>query len=1383
MKTLTNRLVSIIFAMVILLTSLPIVAFAEDVHEIQGLWHGDKLAVDIVAGEDGYTYMSLFRKPVAHGYEFSGHFMGDGEGPQTFVLIDTVAHDGTTWKPDGRYVSGLSNYEVVYCCDVETIIQDATYYKRLNLEDSEYYDATQATKLRAIVTNSYPYVSLSEMKSQLKKNGFEGADDLKVGEVIAAVQTAIWACANGEVLRYCKSYRVTDNLQWGEPLHDVSDLAGLDVSGKRVFKTYEEVGKRIDSLVDYLLALESVHSDVGNTVVSSLEILDSNPVFTKEGVYTVLLKVELNHSGREGDDLAIDITVDGKELASEKVVSGVNEYIFAVEAKPGEVIKATLSGEQLLNKGVYFYAPRPQDVNGDGIATSREVSQNLIGVAAGMTPVHCEKEIEIPEIEGISTSLKLRKVDADGKPLSGAEFTLYTKGENGLLKIGAYSVDAKGELLVEDILPGSYVLEETKVPFGYLDPNGPIEFTVDENGYISVTEGDYVEVEDGDSYEVVVEKDVDVAENEDVPFLELEIIPGETTEAHIFEKFGDDSDFVIIVRDASGTATEIETTVSGTHGALTSVMPEKNLDNADDLEGGYWDDPESVVVTGTAPEGYSYQLAGAGQQSYNYISRIYVVYEDEKDENGQYVIKELRKVTSKVDQLLTVDGVPTTDIGADFDQATGTTAAQAFLKDAAGNTVYVYCLDLGMPTPDGSWYSLNNLEDVDYFASEEAEKHIRNIVTNGYWGTASGNGSLAQLKEKLVAALKNGEIDTQVEITYKNKDGKNVAETVTLTEEILNGLTSGEAMDMTQAAIWAYSNGCLGVQDGRDGYLVGNVTYGNSNRGTKHKNHGDDVAGMARMSALYNWLINLNEEKSSTAVLNEYTFADNMVLNIKNKVADAQNDVYLADLGFELDYTPNAQDDLLIHLSYTDANGDPVVVTRRLAGENTEGKTYEYVAIKDGRYVIENIELPENMNTNFTVRVDGVQNLENGVYIFLAHDGIDKVQTLVGIAEGTHIADITKSFSFSFEVEESKHYEKTYTKTEQTLIVTNNPETVVISGEKTWNDADNQDGIRPESITVNLLANGNKVASLEVTEADGWKYTFENIPKYENGKEIIYTISEVSVDGYTTVYDGYTIVNTHTPETVEVSGEKTWNDADNQDGIRPESITIKLYAGATEIDSIEVTEADGWRYSFENLPKYENGKEIVYSVSEVSVDGYTTVYDGYNVINTHVAGTEVTLSGIKYLDGDEAEGFEFILADENGKVLETVKSGADGRFGFAAIAYSAEGVYKYSVKEVAGSDELIDYDESEYTVTVTITKAGESLEAAVEISKDQEVYEGEIEFYNETLVEIPDELPPLGDVPEISPETGDNTNAAVIAIVCTLIVFSITLTVKRSKND
>ena len=56
-------------------------AFAKEV--INGNdWYGDEVAVEnITAGQNGYNYMALFRKPV-HGYEFSGHFMGEGEGPQ-----------------------------------------------------------------------------------------------------------------------------------------------------------------------------------------------------------------------------------------------------------------------------------------------------------------------------------------------------------------------------------------------------------------------------------------------------------------------------------------------------------------------------------------------------------------------------------------------------------------------------------------------------------------------------------------------------------------------------------------------------------------------------------------------------------------------------------------------------------------------------------------------------------------------------------------------------------------------------------------------------------------------------------------------------------------------------------------------------------------------------------------------------------------------------------------------------------------------------------------------------------------------------------------------------------------------------------------------------
>ena len=37
-----------------------------------------------------------------------------------------------------------------------------------------------------------------------------------------------------------------------------------------------------------------------------------------------------------------------------------------------------------------------------------------------------------------------------------------------------------------------------------------------------------------------------------------------------------------------------------------------------------------------------------------------------------------------------------------------------------------------------------------------------------------------------------------------------------------------------------------------------------------------------------------------------------------------------------------------------------------------------------------------------------------------------------------------------------------------------------------------------------------------------------------------------------------TLTNTHTPELTSITGTKTWKDADNQDGKRPESITVNL---------------------------------------------------------------------------------------------------------------------------------------------------------------------------------------------------------------------------------
>ena len=194
-----------------------------------------------------------------------------------------------------------------------------------------------------------------------------------------------------------------------------------------------------------------------------------------------------------------------------------------------------------------------------------------------------------------------------------------------------------------------------------------------------------------------------------------------------------------------------------------------------------------------------------------------------------------------------------------------------------------------------------------------------------------------------------------------------------------------------------------------------------------------------------------------------------------------------------------------------------------------------------------------------------------------------------------------------------------YTSTVDGYNVTNNhtPATVKVAGTKTWNDNNNQDGVRPSSITVNLLANGRQVASKKVSASDNWQYSFDNLAAYANGQKITYTVTENAAAGYTSTVDGYNVTNNHTPATVKVSGTKTWNDNNNQDGIRPSSITVNLLANGRQVASKTVSASDNWQYSFDNLPADANGQKITYTVTENAVAGYTSTVDGYNITNTH----------------------------------------------------------------------------------------------------------------------------------------------------------------------
>lgn len=193
--------------------------------------------------------------------------------------------------------------------------------------------------------------------------------------------------------------------------------------------------------------------------------------------------------------------------------------------------------------------------------------------------------------------------------------------------------------------------------------------------------------------------------------------------------------------------------------------------------------------------------------------------------------------------------------------------------------------------------------------------------------------------------------------------------------------------------------------------------------------------------------------------------------------------------------------------------------------------------------------------------------------------------------------------------------------------VVNKKEKTSVSGQKTWNDNDNQDGKRPSKITVNLLANGVKVASKDVkADKDGnWLYQFDNLDLVDDaGNAIAYSVSEEPVKGYVASVEGTNITNSRTPEVTEVAVKKVWDDKENKDGLRPGKVTVRLLADGQEVASQELSAATDWKTAFTNLPVYKAGKKIDYTLTEDSVAGYMTKIDGFTVTNHHTPTTPPT---------------------------------------------------------------------------------------------------------------------------------------------------------------
>ena len=210
----------------------------------------------------------------------------------------------------------------------------------------------------------------------------------------------------------------------------------------------------------------------------------------------------------------------------------------------------------------------------------------------------------------------------------------------------------------------------------------------------------------------------------------------------------------------------------------------------------------------------------------------------------------------------------------------------------------------------------------------------------------------------------------------------------------------------------------------------------------------------------------------------------------------------------------------------------------------------------------------------------------------------------------------------------------------------------------TWDDAENQDGIRPASVSLQLKSKVEGGEAVNVgdnvtvkADADGnWTKTWTDLPKYNAGKVIEYTVEESGLpEGYTitTAKDeetgAITLKNSYTPKGVDIAVSVNWNDADNQDGLRPEFVEAELYAGNTSTGKkVKLTADNEWKATFEKMAVNKNGKPIEYSLVSTKAEGYEiettgSATEGLVLNYTHAVKTVDVKATVVWEDGNNKD--------------------------------------------------------------------------------------------------------------------------------------------------
>ncbi|MDY3801766.1 MAG: Cna B-type domain-containing protein, partial [Bacilli bacterium] len=269
---------------------------------------------------------------------------------------------------------------------------------------------------------------------------------------------------------------------------------------------------------------------------------------------------------------------------------------------------------------------------------------------------------------------------------------------------------------------------------------------------------------------------------------------------------------------------------------------------------------------------------------------------------------------------------------------------------------------------------------------------------------------------------------------------------------------------------------------------------------------------------------------------------------------------------------------------------------------------------------------------------------------------------------------------------------------------------------------ENENTVKKEDGSYELYKNKEFYGVLTLN-SDG-TFNFESIKGQTGEISFDYKIKSNIKNGSETdkVYSNISTVtlNILEIEKTTISGTKTWVDDNNRDGLRPDKITVYLYANGKEFDKKIVSEETNWSYEFKDLYTEEHDKKIVYEVREEKVKGYDSeVLENGNIINTHDV-EKTSVSGTKtWVDDNNRDGIRpdniIVNLYANGSKIDSKKVSIDNnwKYTFDDLYKKENGkVIEYSVIEETISGYNTSYD------GFNITNTHESEKININVSKE-----------------------------------------------------------------